>query len=571
MIEPKYSTLDRLFRDRVFRIPRYQRFYSWQDKQVEDLLEDIFNLSKKRNTTHHFMATIVCFSTGQTESVKTEEYNVFEVVDGQQRITTLAILLKAIELRIDDADTKKYISKLLVKDDSNLLLLQANNVNERLFNTYLRQGVPPTAEDIRMPSDECFERAIRNVDKFLDKWVTMDDLISLTGILRNRIGFVVYDTADTWAVHSIFESLNSRGLPVDWLDKAKSVLMGIAFEKAQSAERADAVINELHNLWAQIYSRIAEIPKYADDVLRIAVTYNTPQTAKKPLDVDEAVERLRLCCDSTDMTVSASVWILRAAEKMIELKNRIVMPTIAKFFHARALSLALMLADWLTVEEQALAIEQLERVTFRIYVLFGSDSKTKVPDYFRLAFAIHQRAPECDSAQKVMEQLIKLGGKYPIGEATKLYFREPDNYTNQEENCRYLLWRYEEFLARKNRLMISPELKARIWNAKTAAQTIEHILPHAHEKTIGWRGMFESSKARNCVNRLANLLLLPPGLNSEASRKMFSDKVSIYKRAEGLRMVKEVVCLSSWDASSFDKRQKKLKEFVEETFCDLPV
>ncbi len=63
MIEPKYQTLNGLFSDRVFRIPKYQRFYSWLKKQREDLFGDIRELAKKGEDRHHFMATIVCFRT----------------------------------------------------------------------------------------------------------------------------------------------------------------------------------------------------------------------------------------------------------------------------------------------------------------------------------------------------------------------------------------------------------------------------------------------------------------------------------------------------------------------------
>ena len=56
MIEPKYQTLNGLFSDRVFRIPKYQRFYSWERKQRDDLFSDIRELAKKGEDRHHFMA-----------------------------------------------------------------------------------------------------------------------------------------------------------------------------------------------------------------------------------------------------------------------------------------------------------------------------------------------------------------------------------------------------------------------------------------------------------------------------------------------------------------------------------
>jgi hypothetical protein len=65
MIQPKYVTLTGLFADRVFRIPSYQRFYSWQAKQREDLFTDIYTLSEVAGDEHHFMATIVCQYRGE--------------------------------------------------------------------------------------------------------------------------------------------------------------------------------------------------------------------------------------------------------------------------------------------------------------------------------------------------------------------------------------------------------------------------------------------------------------------------------------------------------------------------
>ncbi len=74
MIQPKYQTLNELFSDRVFRIPRYQRFYSWETKQREDLFSDIRELAEKGEDRHHFMATIVCFRTGDVTSVRSRDY-----------------------------------------------------------------------------------------------------------------------------------------------------------------------------------------------------------------------------------------------------------------------------------------------------------------------------------------------------------------------------------------------------------------------------------------------------------------------------------------------------------------
>jgi len=94
MIQPTYGVLQTLFADRVFRIPHYQRFYSWRNRQRQDLFSDLRKLATQAEDQHHFMATLVCYRTPETKSVGANQYRVYDIVDGQQRLTTLIILLK---------------------------------------------------------------------------------------------------------------------------------------------------------------------------------------------------------------------------------------------------------------------------------------------------------------------------------------------------------------------------------------------------------------------------------------------------------------------------------------------
>ena len=85
MIEPRYGVLQTLFADRVFRIPHYQRFYSWQSRLRQDLFSDLEKLVDQREDQHHFMATLVCYRTPETKSIGANKYSVYDIVDGQQR------------------------------------------------------------------------------------------------------------------------------------------------------------------------------------------------------------------------------------------------------------------------------------------------------------------------------------------------------------------------------------------------------------------------------------------------------------------------------------------------------
>ena len=155
LIQPKYLSLSDLLEKRLFRIPEYQRAYSWGAKQRGDMLADIHAL-RDTPDRRHFMATIVCLQK-ERRTIVTDEYSVIEVVDGQQRLTTLVIMLKAIEKALNRDLTEQLrlaaeIGELLIKqDDVSLILLQTNHDQSEFFINYIRNGdaaAPSTATTI---------------------------------------------------------------------------------------------------------------------------------------------------------------------------------------------------------------------------------------------------------------------------------------------------------------------------------------------------------------------------------------------------------------------------------------
>ena len=199
------------------------------------------------------MATIVCLRTKEVKAVGAAEYALYDIVDGQQRLTTLILILKCIELALGhEHQASVDLKRILVKGDDNLILLQTNNTNEHIFSAFLRQGREPTKSDLRTDADKNLAAAIRDCKRFVEQWIEENaDGLTLLRLIQNRLGFVIFDTEDSRIVYSIFEVLNSRGLAVDWLDKCKSVLMGRAFDLAKSESAADAAIGALQKLLGQ--------------------------------------------------------------------------------------------------------------------------------------------------------------------------------------------------------------------------------------------------------------------------------------------------------------------------------
>src|ERR1044072_4203164 len=93
-IQPLFLTLGSLLNGRLFRIPQYQRAYSWGAKQRQDLFDYINKVFDGGEDASHFMATIVALRR-KKRRIAADEFVELEVVDGQQRLTTLVILMRA--------------------------------------------------------------------------------------------------------------------------------------------------------------------------------------------------------------------------------------------------------------------------------------------------------------------------------------------------------------------------------------------------------------------------------------------------------------------------------------------
>lgn len=566
MIEPRYGVLQTLFADRVFRIPHYQRFYSWRTRQRDDLFGDIRKLAKDKSDRHHFMATIVCHRTAETKSVGAALYRVFDVVDGQQRLTTLILLLKCIELALPtESEDRAELAKTLVKRDGHIILLQTNNANEVNFNRFIREGDEPSKSDIITHADRNLANAIRECRSFVKEWTDGDAILGLMRMILHRLGFVVYDTEDSQAVYTVFEVLNSRGLAVDWLDKTKSALMGRAFELASSNAAAEAEMQSLQSLWGQIYGAIAKEDVPGDEILRITATLHYGSGQGRPLSAEDALDAIRRAAATFDKPRAISGQLLDVARKLVELSENAHLGPVTKILHARLLAVALNSAKGVSEPERERILEQWERVTFRIFGLHWNDSRVKVGDYVRLAIKVAQGDLELRTFNQIMSALRVLGAEYSIDAALKEGLVGKNFYERADE-CRYVLWCYEEYLAVASGVKVDEQLRAIIW-ARQPAATIEHIIPQWPHGTT-WIERLKGAPVEPNVHRVGNLLLLPMEQNAGAGRLPFERKKEIYSKFNS-KMAREVCKSSDWTLNEIDEREKRIVEWARSRWGDL--
>jgi hypothetical protein len=156
----------------------------------------------------------------------------------------------------------------------------------------------------------------------------------------------------------------------------------------------------------------------------------------------------------------------------------------------------------------------------------------------------------------MIQKITFLGEDFPANEAAK-ELQDVNCYEGWEDELIYFLYRYEEHLAREGDGSISDEVWVQVWNS-SPTRTIEHI----HPQTLNeyWRGKFGAKKEfiERQSQRLGNLILLPPGVNSQAGNKSFEQKKIIYQRNRHLKLVDEVLEKEDWDHKAMLAREERL-------------
>lgn len=552
-LNPKHFSLNEMLQGRLFRIPDYQRAYSWQSKQRDDLFRDI--RTAMETGQDHFMATVVGLGRG-AKSIGADEYTKVEIVDGQQRLTTIIILLKAIEKALDDGledeeKVKKEISSLLIKgDDHSLILLQTNHDSSRIFINYIREGTLPS-EAPKTAAEKNLADAAEECEKFVEEFQDSESKIRLIGTLRNRLTMLFHEVGDEAVVYRVFEVLNSRGLEVKWIDKLKSQLMALIFEHADDGARDDA-LGEMRTVWSDIYRTLGLRNRLGDEAVRFAGTYKSVVKPNKILKDESAVQEL-VNAAGTDLRsiVDLAVWLKSVVSAVDQLDSDNRKSAVTQIVHARLLAVSIMLRD-ATKDERDNLLHIWENVTFRIFGLGRADSRNKVGDHVRLAYSIEHNKPQ---AAEIKAELRALADGFGIDTVIEKG-NWIDCYNNWTQELRYLLYRYDEHLAKKNGTVLNFTEWNKIWETETS-RSVEHIQP-------------QSSKA-DYIHHLGNLTMLPPGVNSSLKAKPPVEKAATYVTC-GLKGTAEVgsgiQVSKEWTEDDVTARTETLLEFLKQEWGD---
>lgn len=530
MAATNFKTENNTFRKLIgngltYRIPRFQRDYSWSNEEWEDLWMDIQGALKEDGEIAHYMGYLVL----QSADDKT-----FDVIDGQQRLTTISIIvlavLKNIQRLIDtgnDAEANKrrkdqiqqtYVGYL---DPVTLVArpkLSLNRNNNNYFQTYMvplgnlpQRGFRASEHLLR----KAFEWFDRQVATYLRASTGNEGmrLAKLVEDLSDRLFFTVITVTDELNAYKVFETLNARGVRLSATDLLKNYLFSVL-------DRGGETDHELRNLedrWEAIVGRLQS--ENFPDFLR--VHWNSRRTFARQADLFKTIR-------AKVNTREAVFLLLRELEEDLDTYLALSSPEASswsqedkqwagtlKTFRVRQPYPLLLAAKRIFDAPDFTGLLRATVVISMRFNIIGSYSTAEQERTYN-DVAEHVAKRELDALGPA---LLSMRSIYPDDAAFRSAFSEKIIRTTDSRNNR---------VVRLILCALEKHLSGQDLNIASEAFNIEHVLPQ--NAPDDWEG-FGNNDAEALVYRLGNMTLLHAGANRDLGTVPYADKREAYQNS----------------------------------------
>lgn len=557
MAATNFNTENRTYRQLLgngltYRIPRFQRDYSWSEEEWEDLWADIQSTLPADGEPAHYMGYLV---------LQTADNRIYEVIDGQQRLTTISlIVLASMRLLGKFADEGKntdnnrarleqlratyigYLDPVTLKTRNKLSL---NRNNDSYYRDYLvaladhlpQRGFPASTHAMRK-GFEWFERRLREqVKNAVDPGMALAQFIET---VSDKLFFTVITVADQLNAYKVFETLNARGVRLSATDLLKNYLFSVLARGDEATHEMD----ELERRWETMVGRLGS--ESFPDFLRMH--WNSRQSFARQTELFKAVRGriqareavfalLREMDDDIDTYLAltqpeGAQWPPAWKQSAQELRMFSVRQPFPMLMAARR---NLSDADFGDLLRATVVI------AFRYNVIGAQHTGEQERVYHAAAMQLHNK-----EATTLGQVLVTLRQVYPSDDAFRADFAEKVIKTTQTRNAkivRYILCKLEK------------QAGGIDFDADSSAYTIEHVLPQSPED--GWDA-FNDRDLETFVYRLANMAMLEAGKNKEIGNKSFADKRPVLQLSS-MHLTKKLADENAnWLPDRLEARQKQL-------------
>lgn len=550
-LESRTLSVGKLFdRENFFRIPEYQRPFSWNEDNFTELIDDLINAPQGRD---YFLGTLVLHSVSRGDG----EGVTFDIVDGQQRLTALTILLACIRDSEAVSSEEDIIAQIQDKLRQRAQSLSKIPERERLevrdpgaFNEVVMKHGGTRGDSVTKLQGYAEKKYRKAIEVFHSRLSRMDlrEIDSLAKFIISDCTLVYISAESFEEAFRLFTVVNDRGKQLRRIDilKAENLDPEVIAEPSVRKKYAQT--------WESMEEEVGE--SQFEDIfhsLRLAYLKAKPhgdlalefkkRIFGKPWGPARGTEFLDELKRTQEMYKSLFIDRDYLADTLDGVKFETLMSAMTLEFRASEWKTAVLCCakkfGKIKLMEFVLAIEKV----FLEHWVTGVRKDERYSDYISILKAI-ESSDTPDEAISYVRYSEK-----PIRDAC-----ERSNFYGTPYS-RYLLTRME--------IVTSELAQARRFSVKS----IEHVLPQNPAPESGWHKTFSEEEMRNLVHSAGNLVLLSKSKNSTAQNHDFDKKKEVYlkPRVTDFPRSVQVLSIADWTPEVITKRTQ---EFADRVLCD---
>ncbi len=529
-----------------FRIPIFQRRYSWEEPHCEQLWQDVLRIGQNDETPSHFLGSIVYIEPDGSQNISA--VSELLVIDGQQRLTTLSLLLLALSRTIEKSGSEIGITP---KQISNYYLFNADEEGELRYRQLLTYHDKDTLiqllEDRELPSDASL-RLVENYRFFESKLQNTNLKLVYAGIQKLAIVDIALDRRYD-DPQLIFESLNSTGLSLSQADLIRNyVLMG---------QELDFQTKLYNDHWLPMEQRFGDA--YAEWFDWFIRDYLTVKRRQIP-NINNVYETFK-----THVPRQTTLEVLESTIAEIDQYSK----HYVKF--------ALLQEEDLDLRECLKDIYELEARVARPLLLEvyedytpGQIQKPELIEILQLVESYVFRRAICgiptNTLNRVFESLMTRVDKSNYLRSLKDAFQQLTStrrYPSDNEFKEALFIKDVYNFSRRSYLLRKLENHGREELISVEDYTIEHVMPQNPDMSESWQqelGENWQEVQEKYLHTIGNLTLT--GYNSKLSDRPFKEKQCICGgfRDSPLRLNRSLAQTEQWNENNILARAKELAE-----------
>lgn len=534
--------------DRSYVVPAFQRDYSWEEEQWQDLWHDLVAIE---NGDSHYIGYAVFQDVGNEH---------FNIIDGQQRFATLTILvlaaLKVLEEWSDNGieagENRERIEVLRgkfigTKSGASLTTvpkLTLNKNNDDFFQSYIIRLREPVSKSRLKPSQQLLWKAFAYFHREISKLFERDQSgAKLAEFIEKRVGnslvFTTIQVADDQSAFKVFETLNARGVKLSSTDLLKNYLFSVVHRSSPSDLR------EVERQWQSINNILGD--EDFTTFLRHYWNSKNPLSRKSGLfrDIKRGVtndkQAFQLLAD-LEAVAPFYVALSHSEDSLWRPEERLLIDALTLLGVSQCYSLLFAARETWSDDRFIGILKLCVVVSFRYQTIGGLNPNTLEERYGPAAIAI--RKGEIENCREAFNALRDV---YPSDEKFKSDFamKSLTSGSRAKKLVRYILRNLEADAVSQSAEMGS------------MAESIEHILPENASEI--WDEYFAKDEQEAFSARLGNLCLLEPAFNREAADKSFTEKLCVYRKSR-FATTRAIADFGEWTPTTLRSRQEQQAE-----------